>query len=70
MAYQNQSSTCQLFYLAGMRRRREFEPIRVAKIVSRHADSFTLKVFRVSPKREFALFYLALTNINTNLKRN
>ena len=43
-------------------------------IVSRHADSCTLKVFRVSPKREFVHFYLAFFNkyyyIFTFLKQN
>ena len=65
MAYQNQSSANvpavhQLFYLADVRC--GFEPIRVMKSVSHHADLCTLKAFPVSLKCEFAHFYLALFN--------
>ena len=58
----------QLFYSAGVRRatrdaQRAFEPIRVT-IVLHHADSCSLKEFRVSPKHEFTHYYFALFNKN------
>ena len=60
MAYQNQSITYvpAVLFIAGVRR--AFEPIRVINIVLYHAVSCSLKVFHVSPKREFAHFYICL----------
>ena len=69
MAYQSKSSTnvqavCKLFYLASVRY--AFEPIRVMKIVLHHADSCSMEVFRVSPKRHSPHFFWAKFKENFN----